>query len=315
MNNICRSEKIRKCFDAANELKIVNEKYRRFVLNFFDNLLSIDLENGDVSQQPEEAYQYETDAAIIVKSFGIVAGLEEAIFILENKGLNLSSNLYSGNEIHPGDTLLSIKGKTSTILTLERTILNILQRLSGIATITKKYTDLITHTNCFVAATRKTFWGLLDKRAVQCGGGLTHRLSLYDAAMLKENHLAILKKSIGNQAIKTAIQESIKKFPSLRFIEVEVTSNEEFWEIVNIFNSIEAQVPKVIMFDHFLPEKITSLIEKLKTRNLHDQILLEASGNISLETVVSYAESGVDVISVGALTHSAPSMDYSLIFK
>ncbi len=309
-----RIQVIHNAFDSDIELNLSNVSYRDYVSDFFSRMIDEDIGKGDASLTPKQFYETSLNAKIIAKSSAIIAGLDETIYFLSQKDLTATSSFKNGYAIETGNVLLHIEGKAAEIITVERTILNILQRLSGIATLTKKYTDLIAHTNCSVTATRKTFWGLLDKRAVQCGGGLTHRLRLYDAAMLKENHLAILKKSRGNQEVRTSIQKIVKKYDSLRFIEVEVTSNDEFWDIVDIFNSIKTKVPKVIMFDHFSPDKITELIEELKSRNLYDQILLEASGNISLETIKSYAESGVDVISVGALTHSAPSMDYSLIF-
>ncbi len=310
-----RNQVIRRAFDADIELNLSNVSYRDYFGDFFSRMMDEDIGKGDASLTPEQSYETTQKARIIAKSSAVIAGLNETIFfLLSRKELTATSPFKNGDTIEAGNVLLHIEGKAAEIITVERTILNILQRLSGIATLTKKYTDLIAHTNCSVAATRKTFWGLLDKRAVQCGGGLTHRLSLYDAAMLKENHIAILKKSVGNQTIRSSIQKILKKYDNLRFIEVEVTSDDEFREIVNIFNSIKTEVPKVIMFDHFSPDKITELIEELKSRNLYDQILLEASGNISLKTIKSYAESGVDIISVGALTHSAPSMDYSLIF-
>jgi nicotinate-nucleotide pyrophosphorylase (carboxylating) len=155
---------------------------------------------------------------------------------------------------------------------------------------------------------------LLDKRAIQCGGGLTHRLGLHDAAMLKENHLAILRKSKNPDSLKLAVTEMISAYPYLRFIEIEVTNTDEYREMLGYMKNITAPFPFVIMFDHFAPEQIPALIVEAKAKKLYNHILFEASGNISIETIRDYAESGVDVISIGALTHSVTSADFSLLF-
>ena len=310
-----RIKRIRKCFDAADELKMDQRKYKHEVQKLFDFLFSGDLPESDVSQQPSNFYQRKTEAVITAKSKGTAAGLEETRFILKTFGLITYSDFSDGMGVKPEDKILSIEGMASTILSVERTILNILQRLSGIATLTKKYVNLIQYPGCFIAATRKTLWGLPDKRAVQCGGGLSHRLNLSDALMLKENHLALLKKAGGLEGIRSSLQEALKSSPHLRFIEIEVTTEDEFWKTVKLLTSIKTNVPKAIMFDHFKPEIISLLISELKTHGLYDKIYLEASGNISEKTIPLYSESGVDVISVGSITHSAPSMDFSLTIQ
>jgi nicotinate-nucleotide pyrophosphorylase (carboxylating) len=314
LNQKDRDNVVRNAFDAADELDLSRSPYRDTVYSFFAKMIDEDVDSGDVSLMPRQPYESLLKAKIVAKSPAVIAGLDETIYFASRRDLQMQSDFKNGDIVKPGDILLRINGKAAEILTIERSILNILQRLSGIATNTKTYVNSIAGTNAFIAGTRKTLWGLLDKRAIQCGGGLTHRLGLHDAAILKENHLAILRKSKNPDILKLAVTKMISTYPYLRFIEIEVTNPDEYRKILDYLKNITAPFPFVIMFDHFEPEQIPELIDETKTRNFHSYILFEASGNISLETVRSYAESGVDVISVGALTHSAKSADFSLLF-
>lgn len=308
-----RSTVIRNAFDAVEELDLQKPSYGEAVLALFSRMLNEDLGQGDVSLFPQETYRTNYRARIIAKSPAIIAGLEETIFFLDSKNIKCSTKYRSGDAINTGDVLLTMDGRATLILSLERTILNILQRFCGIASMTHSYVDRISGTSAFIAGTRKTLWGLPDKRAVQCGGGLTHRLGLHDAAILKENHLAILHQSKNQNLFKQAISDIIATYPYLKFIEIEVTNAEEFMRTLPYLRQITAPFPFVIMFDHFTADQIPELIGKTKQLHLYNNILFEASGNISLETVRDYAESGVDVISVGALTHSVTSADLSLL--
>ncbi|MCK9561011.1 MAG: carboxylating nicotinate-nucleotide diphosphorylase [Candidatus Marinimicrobia bacterium] len=312
MNN-SRTEWIKNCFDASAELRVTNKYYRQTALSFFENLLAMDSSGGDSSQNPPYYYQQKCRAVIKAKSPAILAGLAEIQAFLHNKSLKCESEFTDGAQIQTGETVLTIHGRSCQILLLERTILNILQRLSGIATVTMQYTQAIADLPCFVTATRKTLWGPIDKSAIQYGGGLTHRIGLSDAAMLKENHLTILKKSGESQALDKAIAAIAEIEPPPGFIEVEVTNDSEFRKIVEIYKRIGNVIDRVIMFDHFEPENIQRLIETARTAGVYSQILFEASGNVTLETIRAYAESGVDVVSVGALTHSVKSADFSLL--
>lgn len=310
-----RIRKIRKCFDVSYALSIKCRSYQKYIYSVFNELLAEDIGKNDVTLSPRDVYACSAHAVIVAKSPAVIAGLDETLFFIPNFYLIGETKFKNGGFIAPGEELLHLSGRAGDILRLERTILNILQRLSGIATTTRQYAELISETGCFVVATRKTIWGLLDKRAVQSGGGLSHRLGLYDAAILKENHLAVLRQTGQPDAISNAVQAIISRRPKIRFIEIEVTHKAEFWEMVSVFESIKTDIPKVIMFDHFPPEQIAVIISELKERGIYDRILLEASGNINLENVVQYAQTGVDVISVGALTHSVKSADFSLIFS
>jgi nicotinate-nucleotide pyrophosphorylase (carboxylating) len=300
-------------FNAIEELDLQKPPYREAVVTLFSHMLDEDLGQGDVSLIPQETYKTNLKARVTAKSPTIIAGLEETAFFLDTQKIKCTTKYTSGDAINTGDILLKMDGKATQILSLERTILNILQRLCGIASMTHSYVEQISGTSAFIAGTRKTLCGLPDKRAVQCGGGLTHRLGLHDAAILKENHLAILHQSKNQNLFKQAISDIIATYPYLKFIEIEVTNAEEFMRTLSYLRKITAPFPFVIMFDHFNPDQIPELISKTKQIHLYDNILFEASGNISLETVRDYAESGVDVISVGALTHSVTSADLSLL--
>ena len=315
MDQINRDNVIRNAFDAADELDLSRSSYRDTVNSFLKKMIDEDVDSGDVSLIPRQSYESALKAKIIAKSPAVIAGLDETIYFASRHDLQIQSDFKNGDLVKSGDILLRVTGKAAEILTLERSILNILQRLSGIATTTKSYVDTIAGTNTFIVGTRKTLWGLLDKHAIQCGGGLTHRLGLHDAAMLKENHLAVLRKSDNPDALRNAVTQMISAYPYLRFIEIEVSHTDEFRAILGYLKNITAPFPFVIMFDHFEPDQISALINEAKSKKLYSHILFEASGNITLDTIRSFAESGVDVISVGALTHSVTSADFSLLIE
>ncbi|MFH1212809.1 MAG: carboxylating nicotinate-nucleotide diphosphorylase [Candidatus Neomarinimicrobiota bacterium] len=312
MTNL-RVKQVRQCFDASDELRVSRKYYRQMVLAFLENLLTIDTGVGDATQNPPKFYNRKCTAIIKAKSPTIVAGLAEIRAFLHHKDLKSESEFQDGDRADAGEIVLTIKGRAGQILNLERIILNVFQRLSGIATVTAEYSQAIAGLPCFVAATRKTLWGAIDKSALQYGGGLTHRLGLSDAAMLKENHLAILKKSGDPQVLLTALKAIAAVEPPLRFVEIEITNDDEFRQVVDAYKNLTMDIYRVIMFDHFTPENIKRLIEATKSEGAYQQILFEASGNITLETIRGYASSGVDVVSVGALTHSVKSADYSLL--
>ncbi|MBU0712451.1 carboxylating nicotinate-nucleotide diphosphorylase [bacterium] len=315
MDQINRDNVIRNAFDAADELDLSRSSYRDTVNSFLKKMIDEDVDSGDVSLIPRQSYESALKAKIIAKSPAVIAGLDETIYFASRHDLQIQSDFKNGDLVKSGDILLRVTGKAAEILTLERSILNILQRLSGIATTTKSYVDTIAGTNTFIVGTRKTLWGLLDKHAIQCGGGLTHRLGLHDAAMLKENHLAVLRNSDNPDALRNAVTQMISAYPYLRFIEIEVSNADEFRAILGYLKNITAPFPFVIMFDHFEPDQIHTLINEAKSKKLYNHILFEASGNITLDTIRSFAESGVDVISVGALTHSVTSADFSLLIE
>ena len=199
--------------------------------------------------------------------------------------LKILTHKKDGEVVKPGDKIYTFKGDLREVLKLERLILNILQRMSGIATATK---TLSTGHHVLVAATRKTPWGLLDKKAVVVGGGGSHRLGLYDWILIKDNHLRITGFNF--------------KRPK-NFWEIEVDQENDLAKAL-------ALRPDAIMFDNFSPEKIKKMINQVRKK--YPKIIFEASGMINEKTIKSYAKTGVDVVSVGAITHSVKALDLSL---
>ena len=242
-----------------------------------------------------------SNGTIIAKENCVIAGSEiaERVFKRLDPNIEVKVELTSGSIASTGDVIISLSGKSCSILSAERIALNFLQRLSGIATITKKYVEAVKGTNAKILDTRKTTpgWRVLEKMAVKSGGGLNHRMGLFDMAMLKDNHLT-------NESDPRSLQQKInafkKQFPEMR-LEVEADTLEQ----VNEFIKMEGV--DVILLDNMA---LTEISEVVSLRR--GAIKFEASGGINLDTVIQYAETGVDFISVGALTHSAVSVDLSL---
>ena len=242
-----------------------------------------------------------SNGTIIAKENCVIAGSEiaERVFKRLDPNIEVKVELPSGSIASTGDVIISLSGKSCSILSTERIALNFLQRLSGIATFTKKYVEAVKGTNAKILDTRKTTpgWRVLEKMAVKSGGGLNHRMGLFDMAMLKDNHLT-------NESDPRSLQQKInafkKQFPEMR-LEVEADTLEQ----VNEFIKMEGV--DVILLDNMA---LTEISEAVSLRR--EAIKFEASGGINLDTVIQYAETGVDFISVGALTHSAVSVDLSL---
>lgn len=264
------------------------------------NALAEDIHEGDVTSDAMKV-ELSAEAQIVSKQSGILAGLTVAkrVFELYDASLELESYKSDGDVIHPGDIILKIKGNGRSILTAERTALNFIGRMSGIATLTSRYVQKVAGTHCRVLDTRKTMPNLriLDKYSVTCGGGKNHRIGLYDMILIKENHIRWaggLEKAL-DAAILYAKDRKLD-------IEIEVTDLDEYKRAT--------KYPiQMIMLDHFS-------LDALRTAVAYDHgdILLEASGDVNLDTIEEIAQTGIDVVSVGALTHSAPNFDFSLLF-
>lgn len=241
------------------------------------------------------------EAEIVCKQQGFASGIPVAarVFKLLDPELEISTFKSDGNAIGPGDVLLHIRGRGASILSAERTALNFMGRMCGIATLAARYVAAVEGTGCRIYDTRKTVPNLrvLDKYAVTCGGASNHRCGLDDMILIKENHIRWvggIDKALG-AAVSYAEKHGLK-------IEIEVTNMDEYR------HALDYPV-NMIMLDHFTPQQLreAAAID-------HQDIQLEASGNITLETVVEIAACGVDVISVGALTHSVKCLDLSLLF-
>lgn len=241
-------------------------------------------------------------ARLIIKDNGVIAGLDIAkqIFHEVDEQLKVEIFLRDGDTVKYGDIGLTVEGSATSILLAERLVLNTLQRMSGIATKTREFADKIAHTSCKILDTRKTTpnFRIFEKEAVRIGGGVNHRFGLYDMIMLKDNHIDYCG------GIAPAIQRAknyIEKLGVHLPIEVETRNLDEVNQVL-----LEGGVYR-IMLDNFSPEKCREAVSFVRGR-----VPLEASGGINLDTIVSYAETGVDYVSVGSLTYSYKCLDISL---
>lgn len=267
-----------------------------------DLALREDIGDGDhssLSCVPENAVGH---AKLIVKDEGIIAGIElaEKIFLRYDPSLKINTFIMDGTKVKVGDIAFEIKGSSRSILATERIVLNFMQRMSGIATQTNKIVSMLEGCSTKLLDTRKTTPGIryMEKWAVRIGGGQNHRFALYDMIMLKDNHIDYA----GGipQAISRA-NEYLKSTGKDLKIEIEVRDEDELNQVLEI-----GQV-NIIMLDNFTPERIKAVLPFIPK-----SFQVEASGGITLETIRSFADTGVDFISVGALTHSFKSLDMSL---
>lgn len=267
-----------------------------------DNALREDIGEGDHSSLACVPVEGKGTARLLVKDEGIIAGVELADRILKrfDPSLEVTVFIQDGEWVKPGDIVFELKGSSRSILSTERLVLNFMQRMSGIATQTRELVDLIQGTTCQLLDTRKTTPGIryMEKWAVRIGGGHNHRFALYDMIMIKDNHIDYA----GGipQAIERVHDYLDANGKNLK-IEIEVRDENELDQVL--------QVGKVdrIMLDNFTPEQIKKVLTRIPKA-----YETEASGGITKETIRSYAETGVNFISVGALTHSFRSLDLSL---
>ncbi|MEC8458601.1 MAG: carboxylating nicotinate-nucleotide diphosphorylase [Bacteroidota bacterium] len=267
----------------------------------FDLAIAEDLGDGDHSALSCLNKTERGKAKLLAKENGIVAGVALSRYLLSyiDPSAVVSIFIKDGSQIHKGDVVMEVEGNSIKLLQAERLVLNYIQRLSGIATNTSKYAALIAHTSCTILDTRKTTPGLrvLEKWAVALGGGGNHRMGLYDMIMLKDNHIDFSGGIL--PAVKKARNYLERNKKSLK-IEVEARN------ISEVIEAVKAQADR-IMLDNFSVQQTKKAVELIAGR-----AEIESSGGITKETIVSYAECGVDFISVGALTHQIASLDLSL---
>jgi nicotinate-nucleotide pyrophosphorylase (carboxylating) len=271
-----------------------------FVADVVARALAEDVGAGDVTTQATVAPGTRATATITQKAPGVVFGLDvaEAAFRQADDGAQIERLAPEGVWQDPGTLVLRVTGTAAGILTAERTALNFLQRLSGVATLTARYVGKVDGTGAKILDTRKTTPTLrpLEKAAVVAGGGTSHRFGLFDMVLIKENHVAAAG-GVGN-----AVRAARAAFADLP-IEVEAQTADEVRE------ALAAGAPRILL-DNMTPDAMRAIATEVAGR-----AELEASGNIDLDTVRAAAESGVDFISVGALTHSAPALDLSLLLE
>ena len=277
-------------------------KYQQAINKYIQLALEEDIKEGDhtsLSTIPSDA---NGKAQLIVKDEGVIAGIEvaEAIAAAVDPKLKMNILITDGTCVKYGDIAFTIEGPSQSIVTAERLILNCMQRMSGIATTTKEYVDLIKHTDCKLLDTRKTTpnFRAFQKEAVVIGGGHNHRFGLYDMIMIKDNHVDFAGGVV--EAIDATQSYLAKNKLDLK-VEIEIRTAAE------LDQALERGDIDRIMLDNHSPEEIKNALTKIEKR-----FETEASGGITKTTLVDYAETGVDFISVGALTHSSKSLDMSL---
>jgi nicotinate-nucleotide pyrophosphorylase (carboxylating) len=270
-----------------------------------EKALAEDIGAGDVTARYFVPEHRKATALLVARQDGVIAGTEmaEAVFQRVDPLLEVSLLIEDGSRVAKGAIIMKIEGAARSILTAERTALNFMQRLSGIATQTHEYVKAVEGTMARILDTRKTTpgWRLLEKAAVVCGGGTNHRMGLYDRAMVKDNHLVA---EGGHEALQASIKELLHDHP-----DVEVELEAESLEQVRAFLSMEG-------VDHILLDNMTlqEMREAVEMRGVRSTPMLEASGGVTLQSVREIAKTGVDFISVGALTHSVKAMDLALDF-
>jgi nicotinate-nucleotide pyrophosphorylase (carboxylating) len=312
-----RSQRTEQALFRGSSLTLASMAYRETVRTMLDVLLVTDTSPRDLTVAALRLPDKAAIGEIVTRESGVAAGLEEFAFLLRASQLKVSLVARDGASFAAGAVLARIEGDESRLLTVERVGLNLLQRMTGIATAARRLQERVASRNpeCRVVATRKTPCGLLDKRAAHLGGVGTHRIGLGDAILIKNNHLAILAAN-EDEAAPLAVERAWDLRKEAAFIEVEVRAASAAVAAAAKFRRLretsDAAYPCLLLLDNMTPQQIADTIGELRGKNLYDDVLIEASGKIAEANIEEYAESGADAISVGALTHSARALDLAL---
>lgn len=267
---------------------------------------------GDITSQLLEDQTGDGRFALVARESGILAGRLIAADVLElydrRIELTWSAGIVDGIRFERGARLAEIAGPATAILSAERVLLNFLQRLCGVATATRQYVDAVDGTKAKICDTRKTIpgWRVLEKYAVSCGGGRNHRMGLHDAILIKDNHLAGVELNRLAAVVFEMLNEALRLDPPATFVEVEADTIEQVEQIFAVVGV------DYVLLDNFSLEDVKRAIECRDSLGLKGKVELEASGGITLETVGQVAKTGVDRISVGAITHSVSAIDLAL---
>ncbi|MEZ6051717.1 MAG: carboxylating nicotinate-nucleotide diphosphorylase [Planctomycetaceae bacterium] len=258
---------------------------------------------GDITSDAMMPAEVTGTVNIVSRVPGVVSGLliGEMVLLEVDARCEWQSHADDGHDVVPGSVVASLSGNVRSLLRAERTILNFLTHLSGVATLTRTYVDAVAGTNAVILDTRKTLpgWRILQKYAVRCGGGTNHRIGLWDAVLIKDNHLAAVAENAGG-SLAEVVRLAREKAPRGVVIEIEVDSLEQLADAVQ-------GAPDIVLLDNMTPMQLSEAVS-LRDRE-SPGVLLEASGGVDLTTVTAIAQTGVERISIGRLTHSAPSLD------
>ena len=269
---------------------------------FIEHLIAEDAADRDITTASVVDKNIECHAVIEAKEKGVLCGIDfaEKVFKYIDSSILITKIIKDGTKISQGDISLDLKGKASVILAGERIALNLIQHLSGISTLTAQFVNLVKSTEAVITDTRKTLPGIrrLQKYAVTMGGGHNHRMNLADGILIKDNHIKL--NEINGLSISNIVKKSRDNSDISLKIEVEVDTLDQFREVIS-------ERPDIILLDNMDIETM-----KMAVKINNNKALLEASGGVTLKNVTAIAETGVDLISVGALTHSSASLDISL---
>ncbi|PVH26684.1 carboxylating nicotinate-nucleotide diphosphorylase [Sphingobacterium corticibacter] len=284
----------------------MDRNFRERLHQFVELAMAEDVGEGDHTTLSTVSVDQSGEAKLLVKESGILAGVEVGIEIIQyiDSTVEVEKLLSDGDQVSIGDIVLYMRGKIHSILKIERLLLNVMQRMSGIATRTREYVDLLQGTSTQVLDTRKTTPGIrfLEKDAVRIGGGANHRFGLYDMILIKDNHVDYAGGITAalNSAFRYRAEHALH-IP----IEIEVRNEQELNEVLDSTDKVDR-----VMLDNFTPEETKKAVNLIAGR-----LITESSGGITFDTIRAYALAGVDFISVGALTHSVKSLDLSLKAK
>ncbi len=310
-----RGELLNKAFQRGHLLTVKNKFYRDWIKKFIIDETKGDVgTKGDITTDAVLKNGRKVKAYIHSRSDGIVAGIEEASLLLENSKIKVKALVKDGGKVKKGSRILLLEGNEKIMLKIERPILDILSRMSGIATLTNNLNKRIKN-KVPIASTRKTEWRYLDKKAVFVGGGLTHRLALWESILIKDNHLDALGNEGVEDVIDTALERVWKKRDKSVFVEIEVFNERQALKAAKKFKELQSlsnEVPCFVMLDNMEPREIKKIVKILKRNGLFDNILIEASGGINPGNIRKYAKTGVDVLSLGYLTTTVRSLDIKL---
>src|SRR2546422_838747 len=265
--------------------------------------LDEDIGHGDITTDALVDPALKATGTVVCKERAVIAGLSESIILLKLLGCEGKPKVRDGQEVSSGTIILEANGSGRALLKVERVLLNLLAHMSGVATATAELVNIVKKNgnSMRIACTRKTLPGLryFEKRAVELGGGDTHRLRLDDAVLIKDNHLELAG------SIDACVRKAKEAVSFTKKVEVEVTTAHQAVEAAQAGADI-------ILLDNMTPKEVESSMTLLISKGLRDRVLVEVSGGIRKENLAKYSKTGVDVISVGAITHSAPAVDMSL---
>ena len=268
-----------------------------------EKFLDEDIGHGDITTDALVDSRTKATGQVVCKERAVIAGLSESIILLKLLGCEGKLKVRDGQEVSAGTIILEVDGSGSSLLKVERVLLNLLSHMSGVATATAELVSIAKKngSSARIACTRKTLPGLryFEKRAVELGGGDTHRLRLDDAVLIKDNHLELAG------SITESVRKAKARVSFIKKIEVEATSPGQ---------AVEAGLAgaDIVLLDNMTPQEVKRSLTLLETKKLRDRLLIEVSGGITRENLSNYVKTGADVISIGSITHSAKAIDMSL---